>query len=185
MKFKTLAFFSILSILFFSACDSKDKKQDENKVKIEQNVLKSDFMLNTLNGDIIELKTDTNSINIKNYENKIVVLNFFASWCPACKIEIPALIRLQNEYKNDLVVLSVLLEEFKSDEEIKAFVKEFGINYNITIGGENFDLAKAVGGIKSIPTTFIIDKHGKIYQKIQGLAPYEMIEIDIKKVLEK
>ena len=55
----------------------------------------------------------------------------------------------------------------------------------MTLGSENFDFAKSVGGIKSIPTTFILDKQGKIYQKIQGLAPYEMIETDIKKVLEK
>jgi thiol-disulfide isomerase/thioredoxin len=97
-----------------------------------------DFLLNTLDGSVLEIKTENNKIHIKSLENKLVVLNFFATWCPACKVEIPALVRLQNEYKNDLVVVSVLLEEFKSDEEIKNFAKEFGINYKISKGCSTF-----------------------------------------------
>lgn len=185
MQIKTLAIFSIFSILFFAGCDFKENKQSDNQTKSEHNITKNDFSLNTLDGIALEIKIENNKINVKNYENRILVINFFATWCPACKVEIPALVRLQNEYKNDLTVISVLLEEFKSDEEIKNFIKEFGINYKMTLGSENFDFAKSVGGIKSIPTTFILDKQGKIYQKIQGLAPYEMIETDIKKVLEK
>ena len=185
MQIKTLAILSIFSILFFAGSDSKENKQNDNQTKVEQNITKSDFLLNTLDGSVLEIKTENNKIHIKSLENKLVVLNFFATWCPACKVEIPALVRLQNEYKNDLVVVSVLLEEFKSDEEIKNFAKEFGINYKISYGSETFDLAKAVGGIKSIPTTFIIDREAGIHQKIQGLAPYEMIETDIKKILEK
>ena len=73
----------------------------------------------------------------------------------------------------------------KSDEEIKVFMKDFGINYTVTNSPENFDLAKNLGGIKSIPTMFLIDKNGKIFQKYVGLVPNEMMEIDIKKVLEK
>ena len=185
MQIKTLAILSLFSILFFAGCDSKEKKESETQAKTEQIIIKNDFLLNTIDGSVLDIKTDKNSINIKDYENKIIILNFFATWCPACKVEIPALVRLQNEYKNDLVVISVLLEEFKNDDDIKNFAKEFGINYKISHGSETFDLAKAVGGIKSIPTTFIIEKNGKIYQKIQGLAPYEMLDTDIKKVFEK
>ena len=79
----------------------------------------------------------------------------------------------------------IILKAFLEGKSQRQIAKEFGINYKISHGSETFDLAKAVGGIKSIPTTFIIEKNGKIYQKIQGLAPYEMLETDIKKVLEK
>lgn len=185
MQIKTLAIFSIFSILFFAGCDSKEDKNQQTQPKVEHNIIKNDFILNSLDGTPLEFKIDNNKINLVNYENRIIIINFFATWCPACKVEIPALVRLQNEYKNDITVVSVLLEEFKNEDELKAFAKEFGINYKITLGAENFDLAKSLGGIKSIPTTFIVDKQGKIYQKIQGLAPYEMIEVDIKKVLEK
>ena len=73
----------------------------------------------------------------------------------------------------------------KTNSEIKQFVKEHNINYEVTNAPENMDLAKAVGGIKSIPTMFLIDKENTIFQKYVGLVPNEMMEIDIKKVLEK
>ena len=73
----------------------------------------------------------------------------------------------------------------KNDEEIKAFMKDFGINYIVTNSSENFDLAKNLGGIKSIPTMFLIEKNGNIFQKYVGLVPNEMMEKKKKKVLEK
>ena len=184
MKFKTLAFLSILSVLFFTGCDSKDK-DDNNKTKIEKPEFKSEFTLSTTDSLPIDVKLSENKIILKDYEGKIVLLNFFATWCPPCKAEIPNLIKLQNDYKNDFVVISVLLEEFKKNEEIKQFMKEYGINYSVVTGSENFELAKSLGGIKSIPTMFLLDKNGTIFQKYVGLVPSEMMEIDIKKVSEK
>lgn len=184
MKFKTLAFLSILSVLFFTGCDSKDK-DDNNKTKIEKSEFKSEFTLSTTESLPIDVKLSENKIILKDYEGKIVLLNFFATWCPPCKAEIPNLIKLQNDYKNDFVVISVLLEEFKKDEEIKQFMKEYRINYSVVTGSENFELAKSLGGIKSIPTMFLLDKNGTIFQKYVGLVPSEMMEIDIKKVSEK
>lgn len=185
MKFKTLAFLSVFSILFFAGCDSKDKK-DGTQAKTEQKIeLKSEFTLNSVQNNIFNIKLKDNNLKFAEKEDKLILLNFFATWCPPCKAEIPNLIKLQDGYKNDFEVVSVLLEEFKSDEEINDFIQEFGINYEITKGSDNFDLAKALGGIKSIPTMFLIDKDGKIFQKYVGLVPAEMLEIDIKKLLEK
>ena len=183
MKFKTLAFLSILTILFFTGCDSKDNSQ--NKAQTQQADRVTEFQLETADKQIINITLLNDKILFKDYPNKIVLLNFFATWCPPCKTEIPNLIKLQEDYKNDFVVISVLLEEMKNDEEIKAFMKDFGINYIVTNSSENFDLAKNLGGIKSIPTMFLIEKNGNIFQKYVGLVPNEMMEIDIKKVLEK
>ena len=188
MQFKTLAFLSILSILFFTGCDSKDKNDNSNETnetKIEKVDKKTEFQLKSTDNTLLDVKVEGNNVVVKNYPNKIVLLNFFATWCPPCKAEIPNLIKLQEDYKNDFVVISVLLEEMKNDEEIKAFMKDFGINYTVTNSSENFDLAKNLGGIKSIPTMFLIEKNGNIFQKYVGLVPNEMMEIDIKKVLEK
>lgn len=185
MQFKTLAFLSILSILFFAGCDSKDKNDNTNETKTEKVDKRTEFQLKSTDNSMLDIKVEANNVIVKNHPNKIVLLNFFATWCPPCKAEIPNLIKLQEDYKNDFVVISVLLEEMKSDEEIQAFMKDFGINYTVTNSPENFDLAKALGGIKSIPTMFLVDKQGKIFQKYVGLVPNEMMEIDIKKVLEK
>ena len=185
MQFKTLAFLSILSILFFTGCDSKDKNENNNETKIEKSDRKTEFQLKTTNNTVVDIKLENDKIILKDYPNKIVLLNFFATWCPPCKAEIPNLIKLQDDYKNDFVVISVLLEEMKTNEEIVDFIKSFNINYTVTNSPENFDLAKRLGGIKSIPTMFLIDKNSKIFQKYVGLVPSEMMEIDIKKVLEK
>jgi thiol-disulfide isomerase/thioredoxin len=186
MQFKTLAFLSILSILLFTGCDSKDKDEsskEETAVKSSNRV--SEFQLKTTNDTIVNLKLENDKIIAKDYPNKIVLLSFFTTWCPPCKAEIPNLIKIQNDYRNDLVIISVLLEEMKTNSEIKQFVKDHNINYEVTNAPENMDLAKAVGGIKSIPTMFLIDKENTIFQKYVGLVPNEMMEIDIKKVLEK
>jgi thiol-disulfide isomerase/thioredoxin len=185
MQFKTLAFLSILSILFFTGCDSKDKNENNNETKIEKSDRKTEFQLKTTNNTVVDIKLENDKIILKDYPNKIVLLNFFATWCPPCKAEIPNLIKLQDDYKNDFVVISILLEEMKTNEEIVDFIKNFNINYTVTNSPENFDLAKSLGGIKSIPTMFLIDRNSKIFQKYVGLVPSEMMEIDIKKVLEK
>ena len=189
MQFKTLAFLSILSILLFTGCDSKEKEEEKKEItppvvtqKIERN---SEFQLKTVNDTIINIKLENEKIILKDYPNKIVLLNFFATWCPPCKAEIPNLIQLQNDYKNDFVIVSILLEDMKTHEELQKFITTFNINYPITNASENFDLAKSLGGIKSIPTMFLVDKDGNVFQKYVGLVPSEMMEIDIKKVLAK
>lgn len=185
MQFKTLAFLSILSILFFTGCDSKDKTDDSNESKIEKVEKKTEFQLKTTDNSIINIKVENEKIILKEYPDKIVLLNFFATWCPPCKAEIPNLIKLQEDYKNDLVIVSVLLEEMKTNEEILSFIKSYDINYAVVNGPESFELAKGLGGIKSIPTMYLINKENTVFQKYIGIVPNEMMEIDIKKVLAK
>ena len=119
MQFKTLAFLSILSILFFTGCDSKDKNeetnQNTNQVKIENVNKKSDFQLKTIDNVMIDIKLENDKIIVTNYPNKIVLINFFATWCPPCKVEIPNLIKLKQDYKNELEIVSIVLEEMKTD----------------------------------------------------------------------
>ena len=191
MQFKALAFLLILSILLFTGCHRKDKNKDQVKEEDKQEVIidksekKNEFQLKAIDNTNIDIKIENGKIILKDYPNKMVLLSFFATWCPPCKVEIPNLIKLQNEYKNDLIIVSILVEEMKSDEDIAAFVKEYKINYTVVNSAENFDLARALGGIKSIPTMFLVDKNSNIFQKYVGLVPNEMMEIDLKKVLEK
>ena len=106
MQFKTLAFLSILSILLFTGCDSKDNNESAKEETTVQSSGKiSEFQLKTTNETIINLKLEKDKIILKDYPNKIVLLNFFTTWCPPCKAEIPNLIKLQNDYRNDLVVI--------------------------------------------------------------------------------
>ncbi|WP_368029299.1 TlpA family protein disulfide reductase [Arcobacter sp. s6] len=188
MQFKTIAFLSILSILFFAGCDSKENKEEtsDSKIeKVEKIEKKTEFQLKATDNSIINIKLENDKIIVKEHPGKIILINFFATWCPPCKVEIPNLIKLQEDYKNDLVIVSVLLEEMKTNDEILAFIKEFNINYIVTNSTDGFEFAKESGGVKSIPTMYLLNKEGTIFQKYVGLVPNEMMEIDIKKVLQK
>ncbi len=173
------------SVLFISGCGDKEEGKAEitNKVK-EANKIPS-FNLITTNNKAINLTIENDKWIFKGYENKVILLNFFATWCPPCKAEIPHLVNLQNKYKNNFQVISVLLEQGKSTSQLKEFIKEYNINYTIVNSNENYNIAKAIGGVKSIPTMFIINKNGKIMEKYIGAVPEEMIEIDIKKGIDK
>jgi len=186
MQFKTLAFLSILSILFFTGCGSEEKKTATSG-ETQETVKKDEksIQLKTIDNKNITIIKENDKYIIKEYENKIVLLNFFATWCPPCKAEIPNLIELQNKYNKDFTVLSVLLENDKSNEEIQEFANDFKINYPVTNSKGNFDLAKAIGPVQSIPTMFMIGKDATIFQKYVGIVPVEMMEMDIKKLLKK
>lgn len=188
MQFKTLAFLSILSILFFTGCSTEDKKtaqESQNSHESSIQSSKKEIKLSTIDNKNITIIKENEKIIIKEYPNKIVLLNFFATWCPPCKAEIPNLIDLQNKYSKDFVVIAVLLEQGKTNEEIASFASDFKINYPVTNSKSNFDLSNSIGPIKSIPTMFMIDKDSNIFQKYVGIVPVEMMEMDINKVLKK
>ena len=185
MQFKALAFLSILSILFFTGCNSKSV-EEENKANTEKvEVKQTNFILKTTDNLDLNVEVNNDKIIFKDYPEKIILLNFFATWCPPCKAEIPNLIDLQNKYANDFKVVSILLEDGKSNEEINDFINKYKINYQVTNSKENFALSEGLGGIKSIPTMYLIDKNSNIFQKYIGIVPSEMMEVDIKKILEK
>ncbi len=146
--------------------------------------LKSNYiLLKDVNGEKIKLIPKESGFTFVNYENKIVILNFFATWCPPCNAEIPHLNNLQEKYKDDVKIISILLEDNKSDEEIKKFINRNQINYTITNSPANFEVAKEIGGVRSIPFMLIYDRNGDYSQHYMGAVPEEMIEVDIKRVL--
>ena len=186
MKF-WFALFISCSMLFFNGCSSGKKKADDNSTKVkgqEETKTKDEkIVLHDITGKQIIVTSVEKGFTFSGYENKIVLVNFFTTWCPPCKAEVPHLINLQEKYKENFVVISVLLEENKSDEEISNFVKFNNINYSVTNSVENFKFAQSAGGVKNIPLMFLYDKNGQYSTHYVGAIPEEMIDSDIKKVL--
>lgn len=181
MQFKKLAFFTILSLMIFSGCDSKTTTTNN---ETEQSNSLPMYKLTTNDAKTLHLQATNDGMIFQEFKGKAVLLNFFATWCPPCKAEIPHLNNLREKYGNDFEIVAVLLEERKTTTEIKAFKEEFAVQYPITNSMENFNLANAVGGVKSIPTMFMFDKSGKMIQKYVGVVPEEMMETDIKKAIK-
>lgn len=182
MKF-WFALFVSCAMLFFGGCSSEKKKADEKTSNVKEEIKNEKIVLQDVSGKEIVVTPLEKGFNFAGYENKIVLVNFFTTWCPPCKAEIPHLVNLQEKYKENFVIISVLLEENKSNEEINSFVKYNNINYVITNSLENFKFAQSAGGVKNIPLMFLYDKNGKYSTHYVGAIPEEMIDADIKKVL--
>jgi len=170
-------------VLLWSGCSSESKKSDDKSSSTTQPTKNEKVTLQSIDGKEIIVTPLEKGFSFSGFENKVVLVNFFATWCPPCKAEIPHLNNLQEKYKDNFVVISVLLEENKSNEEIASFMKYNDIHYIITNGSENFKFAQNVGGVKNIPLMFLYDKAGKYSTHYVGAIPEEMIDADIKKVL--
>jgi len=114
--------------------------------------------------------------------DEAILFNFFATWCPPCKAEIPHLNNLNDKFKGKLKIVSVLMED-KSKDEIDAFMKKFKINFGISYGENNFLFAKALGGVVGIPYMVLYKPNGEYATHYVGLVPEEMLESDINKVI--
>jgi cytochrome c biogenesis protein CcmG/thiol:disulfide interchange protein DsbE len=119
------------------------------------------------------------SVSLADFKGKVVILDFWATWCPPCKREIPDFIKLQSEYGSKGVqIVGIALDQ---PGKVEAFVKDNGMNYPVLMGTN--EVAASYGGVEAIPTTFIIDKSGKIVTKYEGFRPKETFESQIKKLL--
>lgn len=106
--------------------------------------------------------------NIKEWDNKVILLNFWATWCPPCKREIPDFIELQNEYgEQDFQVIGIAIDEM---EPVREFVEKIGINYPIiAVQTEGVELARRYGNtVGALPYSVFIDKDGTISATIVG-----------------
>lgn len=119
------------------------------------------------------------SVSLSDFRGKVVVLDFWATWCPPCRREIPDFINLQKEYgSRGVQIVGVALDE---PAKVQAFVRQNGMNYPVLLGTD--DIALKYGGIQGIPTTFVIDRKGKIVSKFEGFRPKDVFESEIKKLL--
>ncbi len=112
---------------------------------------------------------DGRAVRLSDYRGKVVLLDFWATWCGPCKIEIPWFIDLQRRNKDrGFEVLGVAMDD-DGWESVKPFLAEHGVNYRIVLG--NDQTAQTYGGVDALPTSFLIDQAGYIAAVHVGLAP--------------
>ena len=123
---------------------------------------------------------DGNMVNLSDFKGKVIILDFFATWCPPCKDEIPHFIGLQKEYGDKgFTMIGISLSRMS---DMRSFARDFGINYPVLI--DDGYAAAVYGPIRSIPTTFVIDQNFKVVKKYIGYRPKEVFEADIKQLLK-
>jgi cytochrome c biogenesis protein CcmG/thiol:disulfide interchange protein DsbE len=119
---------------------------------------------------------------LSDYKGKVVLLDFWATWCPPCRKEIPGFVELYNNYRSrGFVVIGVSMDDSLSD--IKKFARRYKMNYPILLGAGRDDLGPAFGQLP-LPTAFVLGRDGKICGKHDGLTPKEQFEREIVPLLE-
>ena len=122
------------------------------------------------------------NVSLSAFKGKVILLDFWATWCPPCKAEIPGFVELQDTYGSQgLQVLGVSVDD--PIEKLKPFADEFKMNYPVLVGLGRDDLQDAYGPMWGIPTTFLISRDGRICRKHSGLVGKDRYEKDIKALL--
>jgi len=194
---KPIKLFCLLLVLTFIAAGCK-KKEPEPQQQAEQSEVKAEekptqppvdkappgpvespggksapsFTLQDLNGKMVSLS---------DFKGKVIVLDFWATWCPPCVKEIPHFIELYEQYKDRGFAMVGISLDSQGVSVVKSFVRKYQVNYPILMTDGRVD--KAYGGIPSIPTTFVIDSAGNIRQKYIGYQEKAVFETDIKALL--
>ena len=130
-----------------------------------------DFTLRDANGATVKLS---------DYKGKVVLLNFWATWCGPCKIEIPWFIQFEKAYKDrGFITLGISMDE-DGWKAVKPFLSQTGINYPVMVGDDR--LAELYGGVDSLPSSFLIDRQGRIAFTHLGLIARRDYEAEIQQL---
>ena len=159
----TKAFILLMPLFILCAC---------GRVRSEAASAAPDVSLRDMDGKVVA---------ISGFKGKVIILDFFATWCPPCRQEIPDFVELQKQYGAQAFTMVGVSLTPASD--VRPFAEKAGINYPILI--DNDEASKAYGPIRSIPTTFVIDKEFNIVKKYIGYTSKETFESDIKELLSK
>ena len=126
---------------------------------------------------------DMNGADVKlaSFKGKVILLNFWATWCGPCKAEIPSLVELQHQYADDLVVLGFSVDD--TVDKMKPYAAQYKINYPLLVGNGREDVQEAFGPLFGIPVSVIIGRDGKIAKKHSGIATKSQFEREIKALL--
>ena len=196
---KSVLILFIGSLLLISGCNAKNEIRnqesgigDQEKQKIEaENTLKNDRRDEAMAPDFKLATISGEEFKLSNYKGKVVMLNFWGTWCPPCRKEIPDLVNLQKKYNKDgLEIVGITLNS-GSAKEIQKFADKKQINYTILTDLEN-DETHAVTNlyghvlgqpISSIPTTLVIDREGYIVKGYLGPRSEEVFYNDLKEYL--
>jgi thiol-disulfide isomerase/thioredoxin len=157
----------------FDDSDLKNADDDDAVIRFVKNPEPlPPFLAHDLDGQIVSTAA---------LKGKVVLINFWATWCPPCREEIPELVKLQATYKDQLQIIGISEDEDVPPEAVRNFAHNMHVNYPILIVSR--ELEKEFGGIPALPTSFVVNKEGGVVQKHVGLFAGEVYDREIRALL--
>jgi thiol-disulfide isomerase/thioredoxin len=167
-----LRFAGCVTFLLIAAVSGKAQQANDPVIR---------FVRNPDLAPVFSLKSmDGKPLSLADFHGKVVFLNFWATWCGPCRVEIPDLVDLQNRYKDRLQVIGLNVDDDDADE-IQKYVEKTGINYPVAMAPA--ELRTQYGGIPALPTSFVLDTEGRVVQKHTGLFDPSLYEMEIRALL--
>ena len=121
-------------------------------------------------------------VNSKDFAGKVLLVNFWATWCPPCRKEIPALMRIQDEYKDKgFSVIGISMDE-GGRRVVSKFIKKLKVNYPVFIGDAK--LGRGFGGVMGIPVSFFVDREGSLVKRLDGYISEKVLTRELEKLLK-
>ena len=162
----------LVSVLLSSCSDVVDQTPEKKSAVERPREPAPDFTLQDSGGQ---------DVTLSEFEGKVVLLNFWATWCGPCKIEMPWFLEFQQKYRDQgFTVIAISMDE-EGWGVVRPFLKDLKPNFPVVIGDD--EIAQKFGGVVALPTTFIIDKEGNIASTHQGLVSKNKYEKDIRQLL--
>ena len=163
LRFARITVLVLALTLAFSGCGKK-----------EATVVTSgyDFTLSDLQGE---------KVSFSDFQGQVIMVNFWAPWCGPCRVEMPDLIDLYDEYKDDGLCILGVTVAFKGEGSGHDFAEQSGITYPVLFG--NNEVVKNYGGFRGIPTTFLFSRDGRLYKKYEGMRSGDVFRKDIVELL--
>ncbi len=123
-------------------------------------------------------------VALSSYKGNVVVLDFWATWCGPCKVEVPGFVELYKKYQSQgLVVLGLSMDDSPSD--VRSFISAYDVNYPMFLAKDRDDIQDAFAPLWGLPNTFVIGRDGKVCKKHTGFASKDQFEREIKMLLGK
>jgi len=190
MKIKKITILSFLALLLITGCGDKENTEEKLVTETKKEIIPK-FNFTTTSGKIINIVAQKEGWKFEGLENKVVLLNFFGTWCPPCKAEIPHLNNIRTKLQKEFEILSVDIGPrgggYNSKEHLEEFIKDFNVRYPIVSGEEAKKLFSVVSELNpsgSIPFMVLFNKQGQYVKYYIGMKPEEMLFNDISATIK-